>query len=57
MSDNQDFIPDDGEDMEEKVQPVINFNINDKRIAEAKEEFKDIDAAKDLKGAKAAKQV
>lgn len=35
---------------------VINFNINDARIAEAKEEFKDIDAYKDIEAAKQAKK-
>lgn len=36
---------------------VINFNINDARIAKAAEEFKDIDAYKDLVTAKRAKKV
>lgn len=36
---------------------VINFNINDQRIAKAKEEFKGIDAYKDLDAAKKAKSV
>lgn len=37
-------------------QNVIAWNINDQRIAEAKEEFKDVDASKDLPGAKKAKK-
>jgi len=36
---------------------VINFNINDQRIAEVAEEFKDIDAYQDLDSAKAAKKI
>lgn len=50
----EDFIP--GDDELEPAKSVINFNINDKRIAEAKEEFKDVDAYKDLPAAKKAKQ-
>ena len=36
--------------------PVIEFSVNDARIAEVGEEFKDIDAYKDLDEAKAAKK-
>ncbi len=45
------------EQAEEPTQKVINLNINDARIAEAKEKFKDVDAYKDLEGAKKAKKV
>ena len=38
-------------------QQVINFNINDQRIAEVAEEFKEIDAYKDVESAKQAKKV
>ena len=37
-------------------QEVIDFNVNDARILEVKEEFKDIDAYQDLDAAKAAKK-
>jgi len=55
MSDeNSEFIPaDDAQDTLENR--VIQFNINDQRIAEAKEEFKDVDAYTDLPAAKKAK--
>lgn len=39
------------------TQEVINLNINDARIAEAKEKFKEIDAYVDLEAAKKAKKV
>lgn len=55
MTDIENEIPDDGETTEAKPQPIVTFNINDKRIAEVKEELKDVDAHKDLAGAKAAK--
>ncbi len=52
------FIPLDEEiPQTEAKQKVINFNVNDKRIAEAKELYKDVDANKDMDEAKAAKQV
>lgn len=57
MSENQEFIPDDGEDLEEKVKAIITFNINDQRIADAKEEFKGVDAYVDHAAAKKAKRV
>ncbi len=57
MSENQEFIPDDGEGLEEKVQPLIVFNINEKRIADAAEEFKAVDAYVDHTAAKKAKRV
>jgi len=56
MSENQEFIPDDGEDLEEKVKAIITFNINDQRIADAKEEFKEVDAYVDHAAAKKAKR-
>ena len=57
MSDDQEFIPDDGEDLEEKVKAIITFNINDQRIAAAAEEFKGVDAYVDHAAAKKAKKV
>jgi len=36
---------------------VINFNVNDKNIAEVKEQFKEVDAYQDLEAAKQAKKV
>ncbi len=49
------FIP--GEDELDTEQSVINFNVNDANIAKAKEEFKDVDAYKDMDAAKKAKKV
>jgi len=51
----EDFIP--GEDELDEPTVVVNFNVNDARIAKAKEEFKDIDASKDFDGAKQAAKV
>ena len=45
------------EQTEEPTQKVINLNINDARIAKAKEQFKDVDAYVDLDAAKVAKKV
>lgn len=56
MTENADFIPDDGETTEAAPKAVVTFNINDQRIAEVKEELKNVDAYKDLAGAKAGKQ-
>lgn len=55
MNENSDFIPDDGETTEAKPKPIVRFNINDQRIAELKEECKDVDAYKDFDAAKEAK--
>ena len=49
------FIP--GEDEIEQTQSLIDFNINDARIAEVAEQYKGIDAYKNIEGAKAAKRV
>lgn len=51
----EDFIP--GEDELDAPKVVVNFNVNDARIAKAKEEFKDIDASNDFDGAKQAAKV
>lgn len=51
----EDFIP--GQDELDSPGTLINFNINDVRIAEAKEEFKAIDAAIDMDAARKAKRV
>jgi hypothetical protein len=48
---NAQFIP-----AGEKTQ-VIDFNVNDARIAEVREEFREVDAYQDIDGAKAAKKV
>jgi len=48
-----EYIPTDEEPVETEV---INFNINDANIAEAAEAFRDVDAYKDLDGAKKAKK-
>ncbi len=50
----EDFIP--GVDDLDVTKSLIDFNINDARIAEAAEEYKEIDAYKDLTAAKAAKK-
>ena len=54
-TENSEFIDSDVLEEEGIATQVIKFDINDKRIAEAKEEFKDVDAYKDLAGAKQAK--
>ena len=51
------FIPGQDELDPEKPSEVINFNINDARIAEAAEQYKEVDAYKDIDAAKAAKGV
>jgi len=51
----EDFIP--GQDELDSPGTLINFNVNDVRIAEVKEEFKAIDAAVDMDAAKGAKKV
>ena len=51
----ENFIP--GEDELDAQKVVVNFNVNDARIAEAKEEFKDIDASKNFVRAKEAAKV
>lgn len=56
MNENSDFIPDDGETTEAAPKPVVRFNINDKRIAEKKELYKNVDAYKDIDAAKEAKK-
>ncbi|TFH52399.1 MAG: hypothetical protein E4G89_01530 [Methanothrix sp.] len=43
-------------DEELGIKAPIKFSINDQRIAEVREEFKDVDAYKDLEGAKTAKK-
>lgn len=54
-SENQESVREDGgEDTLESR--VITFSVNDARIAEVKEDFKDIDAYKDLDAAKVAKK-
>jgi hypothetical protein len=53
-TENSNFIPADDE-QETLENRVIRFSVNDQRIAEAKEEFKDVDAYKDLDAAKKAK--
>jgi len=48
----------DENDAGERIaQEVIDFDVNDARILEVREEFKEIDAYKDLEAAKAAKKV
>jgi len=56
---HEDYIELDQEQSPEPeaTRDVINFNVNDQRIAEVKEEFKDVDAYKDMDEAKAAKKV
>lgn len=58
MTENAEFIPglDDLEDVQDEKQ-LIDFNVNDANIALAAEEFKDVDAYKDIEAAKAAKKV
>jgi hypothetical protein len=50
---NAEFIPAGDEPGTE----VIDFNVNDARIAEVAEEYKEVDAYQDIDGAKAAKKV
>lgn len=52
-TENAEFIPGD----EEQPTAIIDFNVNDARIAEAAEQFKDVDAYQDLDEAKAAKKI
>ena len=54
-NENQESVREDG-DQDTLESRVITFSINDARIAEVKEDFKDVDAYKDLDAAKAAKK-
>lgn len=54
-NDNSKSVPEDDE-QDTLENRVITFSVNDARIAEVKEDFKDIDAYKDLDAAKAAKK-
>ena len=54
-NENADFIPADDE-QESLENRVIKFSINDKRIAEVKEEIGEVDAYKDIDHAKKAKK-
>jgi hypothetical protein len=54
-TENSNPVPEDGED-DTLENRVITFSINDAAIAEVAEDFKDIDAFKDLPAAKTAKK-
>jgi hypothetical protein len=54
-TENQESVRED-DDQDTLESRVITFSINDARIAEVKEDFKDIDAYKDLDAAKGAKK-